>query len=111
MTDFNVSAGQLRSFAEYLHDQVVADLAAVAVQAEQEGCNKSGFTGLLMPFQVAMDALNTVMGTVYNEARDHVYNVAEPCRSPRTTTPTTTTPKTALKILPKTATTPREPGW
>jgi hypothetical protein len=77
MTDFNVSAGQLRSFAEYLHDQVVADLATVAVQAEQEGCNKSGFTGLLTPFQVAMDALNTVMGTVYDEARDHVYNVAE----------------------------------
>lgn len=73
----SVSAGQLRSFAMYMHDQVAADLQSISVQASEEGCNKSGFTGLLTPLQAAMDALSSIVSDVHLEALSHIYNVAE----------------------------------
>lgn len=59
MTDIAVDDTQeLRDYAEYMKGQCVDDFDKIKKYCKQQGCNKSGFTGLFEIVAPAMDGLN-----------------------------------------------------
>lgn len=59
MTDIAVDDTQeLRDYAEYMKGKCVEDFEKIKKYCKQQGCNKSGFTGLFEVVAPAMDVLN-----------------------------------------------------
>ena len=58
----NHSTEQIREFASYLENQIGwDDFQTVRTQAIDEGCNPTGFKGLLEPLQGGMAALEALV--------------------------------------------------
>jgi hypothetical protein len=77
MSDINVSAGQLRSYALYLHNTVIPDVSTIAGQAMAEGGSAAGFTGLLEPLKGAVSKLNDLSNQLCIAMQDKFDNLAE----------------------------------
>ena len=63
------STEHIREFASYLENQIgLDDFQTVRSQAIDEGCNPSGFKGLLAPLQGGMAALEALASEAFGVA-------------------------------------------
>lgn len=67
---------RIRDYAFFLSRDVVSDFGLVLDQASSQGCNTSGFTGVLAPVQEAMKALNELTVKAYQLAVDRLDSTA-----------------------------------
>lgn len=76
MSQFHVEPTQLKAYADYL-SQVAGHFDAIDGFARREGCDTSGFTGLLALLQPAVGSVGDVFGATLAFGRDRMTGTAE----------------------------------
>lgn len=78
MSTVEVTAQRVWQFGTYLNSEVWGDFhSTIRGQAVNEGCNKSGFTGLIEPLQGSMDMLHGWSDDLMDIAVERLHGVSD----------------------------------
>jgi excreted virulence factor EspC (type VII ESX diderm) len=76
MSQFTVEPAELRAYADYMRT-LAGQFDSIKQFATDEGCNTSGFTGLLAILQPAVEGVGDLYGATLDFGRDRLNGSAD----------------------------------